>query len=48
MMVIILTSTEKGYDQRTPVGQYPQQGHGDQGVGLICLSPVGVFHVSVV
>ncbi len=48
MMVIILTSTEKGYDQRTPVGQYPQQGRGDQGVRLICLSHAGVLHVSVV
>jgi len=48
MMVIILTSTENGYDQRTPVGQHPQQGHGDQGVRLISLSRAGVFHVSVV
>ena len=48
MMVIILTSTENGYDQRTPVGHYPQQGRGNQGVGLICLSHAGVFHVSVV
>ncbi len=46
MMVIILTSTENGYDQRPPVGQYPQQGRGDQGVGLICLSRAGVFYVS--
>lgn len=48
MMVRILTSTENSYDQRRPVGQYPQQGRGDQGVGLICLSRAGVFYVSVV